>query len=580
MASSRAINVLFLIGLLLVPFVWDSFVAYQLGLFLLYGMVGQGVGLCWGRAGFLPLGQALFFGIGAYVFGATLKSADGSGIVLVAGLLAAVLAPALFAFGVGLLVFIRQIGSGPYFSLITLALTMLGFQLANSMDWLTGGFNGMTGIPALPGTDTYETLYYVIWAALVLVSGLLAYVGTAPFGQLLGATAQNEERLQYFGFNTALLKAIAFAISAAVAGLAGALFAPHQGIVTPQAVGFLLSAEIVVWTAVGGRASLIGPVLGAILIGFMASELRDSFQYWEVLIALIFVIVVIRFPGGLWSLVEGLARRAPSLGAKKARVRDIGIEKSRTDGPVDLVFEDVELVLGPVRILDKLSFRIETPGVHSIIGPNGAGKTSAFNVLTGRLEPTAGRIGYNGSPVGGLSRHRIARMGIARKLQIPSVFPDLSVGRNVDIALWAGDLTHAQMFTLSPFRWTTPLLAEMQGIFPFLGEADLSAGSLSLGQRQMLDFAMTCLTQSPLLLLDEPCAGLSSSETGEMIDAIEKIVALTGSTAIIIEHDMQVVERLSDHVLVLNQGALLANGAMEEIRADPAVRAVYGGGSK
>ncbi|MBW8638415.1 ATP-binding cassette domain-containing protein [Hoeflea sp. WL0058] len=579
MASSRAINVLFLIGLLLVPFMWDSFVAYQLGLFLLYGMVGQGIGLCWGRAGFLPLGQALFFGVGAYVFGFALKLEAGP-LILVAGLLAAILLPALIAFVVGFLVFIRQIGSGPYFSLITLALTMLGFQLANSMDWLTGGFNGMTGIPALPGTDTYETLYYVIWAALVLVSGVLAYVGTAPFGQLLGATAQNEERLQYFGVNTALLKAIAFAISAAVAGLAGALFAPHQGIVTPQSVGFLLSAEIVVWTAVGGRASLMGPVLGAILIGFMASELRDSFQYWEVLIALVFVVVVIRFPGGLWSLVEGLARRLPSIGAKGARKRDLETDKSRADGSVRLAFEDVELVLGPVRILDKLSFRIDTPGVHSIIGPNGAGKTSAFNVLTGRLKPTAGRIEYNGATVGGLSRHRIARKGIARKLQIPSVFPDLSVDRNLDIALWAGNLTLSQMFTLRPFRWSTPLLNEMYDIFPFLEDGRQPAGSLSLGQRQMLDFAMTCLTQSPLLLLDEPCAGLSSSETGEMIDAIERIVATTGSTAIIIEHDMQVVERLSNHVLVLNQGALLANGAMEEIRSNPAVQAVYGGGSK
>ena len=370
MASSRAIDVAFLFGLLLVPFVWDSFVAYQLGLFLLYGMVGQGIALCWGRAGFLPLGQALFFGLGAYIFGAGLKLYDGNYILLAGFFGAALLLPALFAFLVGILVFIRQIGSGPYFSLITLALTMLGFQLANSMDRLTGGFNGLTGIPALPGTDTYETLYYVIWGALIVVSGGLAFLAAAPFGQLLKATAQNEERLQYFAFNTAFLKAVAFAVSAAVAGLAGALFAPHQGIVTPQSVGFILSAEIVVWTAVGGRSSLIGPVLGSILIGFLASELRDSFKYWEVVIALIFIVVVVRFPNGLSGLLEELSARIFPVDNRKPRKRDVDIVKAPGTTPMSLEFDKVDLVIGPVHILNGLTFRIEGPGIHCIIGPN------------------------------------------------------------------------------------------------------------------------------------------------------------------------------------------------------------------
>lgn len=580
MASSRAINVVFLLALVLVPFVWDSFVAYQLGLFLLYGMVGQGVALCWGRAGFLPLGQALFFGIGAYVFGAGLKIHDGNYLVLAAFLAAALLLPALFAFLVGILVFIRQVGSGPYFSLITLALTMLGFQLANSMDWLTGGFNGMTAIPALPGTDTYETLYYVIWGALLLASGVLAFLARVPFGQLLKATAQNEERVQYFAFNTALLKAVAFAVSAAVAGLAGALFAPHQGIVTPQAVGFILSAEIVVWTAVGGRSSLVGPLLGSILIGFMASELRDTFRYWEVLIALIFIIVVIRYPGGLYGLLEGQVWQIVRTGSRKARERDIDIETVPAKSRVSLEFDNVDLTIGPVHILDRLSFRIEGPGIHCIIGPNGAGKTSALNVLTGRLKPTSGRILFGEHSVTGLPKYRIAAMGIARKLQIPSVFPELRVDENVDIALWSNRLSFPAMFTLRPYRWTSELHRELEMRFPFLAEGGMAAGALSLGQRQMLDYAMTCLTQSPLLLLDEPCAGLSTAETAQMIDAIEATIAGRGSTAIIIEHDMQVVERLSDHVLVLHQGSLLANGTMETIRDNTDVRAVYGGGTK
>ena len=179
-----------------------------------------------------------------------------------------------------------------------------------------------------------------------------------------------------------------------------------------------------------------------------------------------------------------------------------------------------------------------------------------------------------------MPQYRIAALGIARKLQIPSVFPELSVDRNIDIALWSNGLSFPAMFTLRPYRWVSALQRELETRFPFVAEGGVQAGALSLGQRQMLDYAMTCLTQSPLLLLDEPCAGLSTAETAQMIDAIEETIAGKGSTAIIIEHDMQVVERLSDHVLVLHQGALLANGTMERIRDNPYVRAVYGGGSK
>ena len=308
MGSTLAVSLAVLLGLALVPFVWSSFAAYELGLFLLYGMVGQGVALCWGRAGFLPLGQALFFGIGAYLAGAGLKAVGGDMWLLVPVLAGACLVPALLAGVVGALVFHRQVGSGPYFSLITLALAMLGFQLANSLVEVTGGFNGMTGIPAPAGIDPFEHLYFVIVAALAVTTAVIGHLGRSPFGQLLAAIAQNEERLQFFGFRTSRLKAAAFAASAGVAGLAGALYAPHQGIVTPQAVGFLLSAELVIWTAVGGRRSLAGPVLGAVAIGFLASGLRDAFLYWEVVVALVFVVVVLRWPDGVAGMLGAAAR--------------------------------------------------------------------------------------------------------------------------------------------------------------------------------------------------------------------------------------------------------------------------------
>ena len=570
------------LGLLVVPFVWSSFTAYEFGLYLLYGMVGQGIALCWGRAGFLPLGQALFFGIGAYLAGGGLKTFGGDSWLIVPVLAGACLVPALLAGAVGALVFHRQVGSGPYFSLITLALAMLGFQLANSLVEVTGGFNGMTGIPALAGLDPFEHLYFVVVAALAVTTAALAWLGRAPFGQLLGAIAQNEERLQFFAFRTSRLKAAAFAVSAGVAGLAGALYAPHQGIVTPQAVGFLLSAELVLWTAVGGRASLAGPVLGAVAIGFLASGLRDSFVYWEVVVALVFVVVVLRLPDGMAGLLATVLRVAGRSGAPAEGARERGITLPAPVGKPSpsLRFEAVGVTVGSVEILNNLSFRVDTKAIHCLIGPNGAGKTSALNALTGKLPLTAGDIRWAGQSLAGERAYGAAARGIGRKSQVPSIFPELTIGQNVDIALWANRLRPVELVRMAPYRWRTPLLAGLESRFPFLRGGDQPAGALSVGERQMLDFALTMLAEPELVLLDEPCAGLSVEETVRMTEAIAALTAEIGATGIIIEHDMEVVDRLSDHVLVMHQGGLLASGTLDEVRRDPAVQAVYAGGSK
>ena len=599
--SVAAAGAVFL-GLALVPFIWGSFTAYELGLYLLYGMVGQGIALCWGRAGFLPLGQALFFGIGAYLAGAGLRAVGGESWLLAPVLAGACLVPALFAGVVGALVFHRQVGSGPYFSLITLALAMLGFQLANSLVDVTGGFNGMTGIPAPAGIDPFEHLYFVILVALALTTAVIGYLLRSPFGQLLAAVAQNEERLQFFGCRTSRLKALAFAASAGVAGLAGALYAPHQGIVTPQAVGFLLSAELVIWTAVGGRASLAGPVLGAVAIGFLASGLRDAFLYWEMVVALVFVVVVLRWPGGmagiLRSAVEAAGRvvgraggragggtgrsphRLPRPGEGAPEERGITLPAPVAKPVPRLRFDSVDVAVGSVEILKGLSFEIDTRAIHCLIGPNGAGKTSALDALTGKLPLAAGDIRWGGDSLAGERVYGTAARGIGRKSQVPSIFPELTIGQNVDIALWANRLRPVELFRMTPYRWRTPLLERLESRFAFLGDAGQPAGSLSVGERQMLDFALTMLAEPDLVLLDEPCAGLSVEETARMTEAIAELTAEIGATGIIVEHDMQVVERLSDHVLVMHQGRLLASGTMDEIRSDPEVQAVYAGGSK
>ena len=175
---------------------------------------------------------------------------------------------------------------------------------------------------------------------------------------------------------------------------------------------------------------------------------------------------------------------------------------------------------------------------------------------------------------------RMAGLGIGRKLQVPSIFPELTIRQNIDIALWVNRLKFGNVLSMRPYRWHKALKDRLERAFPFLIDAEVLAGKLSVGQRQMLDFSMTVLAEPDLILLDEPCAGLSKAETEIMISAIADLAKSSKATFIIVEHDMQVVELLSDHVLVMHQGRLLAQGSLEQIRANPEVKRVYAGGSK
>jgi branched-chain amino acid transport system permease protein len=565
-------------ALVAVPVLGDDYLAYQLGLYLLYGLVAQGIALTWGRCGFLPLGQALFFGLGAYVSGGVLKAAQAQPAWWWAWPLA-VLAPALLAWALARLLFARRFESGPYFSLITLALAMLGFQIASQWSSITGGFNGLGGIPDLPSLDRYSTLYGLIAAVVLVCTAAWVALDRLPLGTLWRATAEQENRLQFFGFATDRLKATAFGLSGALAGLAGALYAPHQGLVTPPVVGFQLSAELLIWAAVGGRGSPYGALLGAVGIGWLSATLRQSFVYWEVIVALLFIAVVLRFPGGAVALAaplwRRLARRNRTLAAVGAPPRPGAAEHE------ELVFEGVRVVQHGVTILDGLDLRVGTRGVHGLIGPNGAGKTSAFNALTARLPLAAGHIRWCGEDLAGLTADAIARRGVGRKFQIPSVFPNLTVAEHLRLAMWAQRATAPDLLRSRTHNWQTPLRAALEAQLPFLVEAaDRPAGALSQGQRQMLELVLTLLPEPRLLLLDEPCAGLSTQETALQLALIDMAVRRLHNTALLIEHDLSAVERLAAQVHVLHQGRRLASGTLAQIQAEPAVQAVYAGGRK
>jgi ABC-type uncharacterized transport system ATPase subunit/ABC-type branched-subunit amino acid transport system permease subunit len=576
-ASFLARNGLLLAVLLAVPVVGGEFWAYQLGLYLIYAIAAVGLGLAWGQAGILSLGQGLFVGLAAYVAALCLK-ATANPLLMYLGIPAAILVAAVLAFAVAAVVFKGRTESGPAFSLITLALALSGFQIATSWTAVTGGFNGLIGIPGLPGIDGILPLYILIAAALVPTVALADWLVRAPIGTLWRAVAQDERRLAFFGYSTPLIKAAVFAVAGGFAGLAGAIYAPQQNLVTPDLTGFAFSGSLVVFAAVGGRFTVLGPVLGAVVVGILSAELRERVVWWELVVGLFFILVVLRFPGGLMSLFRPFNRWIPARIGKPA-ISEAPAKRGPAT-PSSVAFDDVRVKLGDVTILDGLSLATAEEGTLCVIGPNGAGKTSTLNVLTGALPRRSGRILIGGDEVRRPTPAGIARRGIGRKFQTPSVFPGLTIGENLAIALWSGRVRWWHLLRPSLYGWTSPVLREMQRRFRFLEASERRASDLSHGERQVLELTMALCTEPRLLLLDEPCAGLSHQETGAVVALIRWARQTLGLRIIIIEHDMELVRQLADRVVVLHQGKFLSQGTIEAVQADAAVRAVYVGGTR
>ncbi|MCY4461705.1 MAG: ATP-binding cassette domain-containing protein [Albidovulum sp.] len=581
MASILLRASLLLAVLLPIPVLFGEFTAYQIGLYLIYGIAAQGIGFLWGKTGVLPLGQAIFFGISAYAGAMSLRFADGLALQLAAAA-AIILLLSSAAFVVAFLIFRGRSESGPFFSLITLALAMIAEQTAGTATEFTGGFNGFSGFASIGGLDPFGNLYYVIAAAAVGMSLLLFAINRSPANLIVRAVADNEPRLQLLGYPTHAVKSLAFAFSAASAALAGILFASHQGIVTPTSTGFALSAELVILTAIGGRFHVLGPLIGAVVVGWASAELRFNFPYWELIMAAAFIIVVLRAPGGIAELLDNsFMRFAPNSPRDESARKDAPMPQGRRVAG-SLEFDNVHLQAGVVRILNGISFKTPDTGIISVIGPNGAGKTSALNAITGHLRLTSGRIRFVGDRIDSLPPWQALNCGIGRKLQVPSVFKSMSVMENIAVSMLAGRASWTDYFRTRAFAWRSEELSRVlnrRGV-PLKNSMEKQVGTLPQGHRQFLEFAMAIASGPSLLLLDEPCAGLSPEETALMSSLIREFQENSGGLVIVIEHDMSIVEATSDKVLVLHQGEVLAFDSYEAVRNDPNVMAVYAGSTK
>ncbi len=321
--------------LLLAPAFLSPFQIHLLGKFLAFAIVALGLDLIWGYGGMLSLGQGLFFGLGAYAMAMYLKlEASGSRLPdfmvwsgrdtlpffwqpfasPVVAITMALLAPMALAAVVAYLVFRSRI-QGVYFSIITQALTLIVSILFVGQQDLTGGTNGITDFHtifgfSLAGSGTQLALYLATLLCLGLAYLLCSRIASSRFGRLLIAMRDDEQRVRFLGYDPVKLKTLVFTVSAGLAGLAGALFVPQVGIISPSALGVVPSVEMVVWVAVGGRGTLVGAILGALLVNAAKSSLSASFpDIWQYFLGALFVGTVLLFPTGLMGWFDSLRTR-------------------------------------------------------------------------------------------------------------------------------------------------------------------------------------------------------------------------------------------------------------------------------
>jgi branched-chain amino acid transport system permease protein len=444
----------------------------------------------------------------------------------------------------------------PLLILLTLGISQLLQRTATSLPDVTGGANGKLA----PALDLVGGYYLVLAACVVVVALTHAWLGKGRRALFQTAVQSNPVRAEHLGIDLRSTRLVAFTASGAVAGLAGALFAPVAGIVTPAALGLALSTSVLTWLAVGGMGSVAGPFLGAVLLTAGTQALGGVWQSWCVFAtAALFVIVVQVAPSGLAGLVRRLLGGGRDVPTLPTRLRPVTKTATKTAGPDRaedrslLRVEDVEVSFGGTPVLRGASLSVERGECVCLIGPNGAGKSTLLGAIAGSVEVSRGSVTFRGEDVTHQPSFRRVRRGMGRMFQVAHVFDDMTVADNRRAAAVMAGQEHAVDPT----------------------EAGVLAGGLSMAHRRHLELDMVLAGPPDLLLLDEPAAGLSHDETAELARRIRAVAADGRCGVVVVEHDMELVRDLADRVVVLSRGEVIADGSMDEIVAHDTVRTAY-----
>ncbi len=544
----------------------------------IYALYGAGVNLLIAYAGLVPFGASVFFGCGSYAAALAMQHLAGNEA---AGLLVAVAYSLVSALLLGLVILRRR---GLYFSLLTLAASQIAFEIVFRWTELTGGENGLQSLPRplMPGALAFHAF---ACAVVVAILALLWRFVHSPLGRSLQAVRDNEPRMASLGYDTSRLKLAAFTLAGVVVGLAGGLLAVLLQGAYPNNLSWQHAGDALLMVVLGGVHHALGPLWGAASFIMLEDWLSALLENWWLVFAPIIIVFALVAPEGLHGLLRRATRQPgwtlvrPTIPPMPAAIRPLQPGRRQLDParPI-LAITGLSKQFGSLHVAREISLDVLPYGLHSLIGPNGAGKTTFFNMLTGLLPPNAGQIRFLGTDVTRLPVHRRSRLGLGRSFQIVSMFANLTAFENVRVAAqaqsphrrfaWRDAHTIAE---LNERAWSLLAAVGLQG------RAAETCRNLSHGEQRLLEIAVTLATDAPLLLLDEPLAGLAEADR---VVVSRLIRSLADSRAVLlVEHDLDRVVALSDRITVLHQGRLIADGPPAEVVARPEVVAAYLGPS-
>jgi ABC-type branched-subunit amino acid transport system ATPase component/ABC-type branched-subunit amino acid transport system permease subunit len=543
-----------------------------------------GLNMLVGFTGLTSFGHSAWFGIGAYAAALAQKHWLPGQIGL--PLLFSLAFVAALSTVVGMLILRRR---GVYFALLTLAFVALTYAIAFRWTALTGGEDGLGGLQrggfaAIP-LDNADVYYAFVALVALGVLYVLLRVTRSPFGHVLVAIRENQQRATFQGYDVNRYRLGVFVLSAAVTGLGGALLGFNNYLVSAEAVSVAFSGELLAMVVIGGMHHILGPALGVVFYILFRELFSIWTSNWLLWFGLVFVGFVLFSPAGLvgiWAKLKRRWRPPPEEAAamSKRRIYE-GLPlpdflcPPAPQGTV-LEIEGASKHFGGIRAVSDASLAVAAGEVHALIGPNGAGKTTLFNLASGLYPPERGSVRLNGREIQRLPSHRICGQGLARSFQITNLFRGLSIYENLRLSLQA---CHPARFNAWRDIDSYPEIhAQTAELVRFLGLEGIEAiegGALSYGGQRLVDLGIALGSKPRVLLLDEPLAGLAAAERERVSRLVKSIAA--GIPVLIVEHDIDRVLGFSQRVTVMNQGEVLMAGTPDEVRGDRRVQQVYTG---
>ncbi|MBV9522714.1 MAG: ATP-binding cassette domain-containing protein [Alphaproteobacteria bacterium] len=561
------------------PFFLDIYTINILIRSLLYACVALTVDILWGYTGILTFGQSAFFGIGAYACGLAFShlelTPETAILAFIGGLAVAAAAAALvgwLAFGYGV--------SAIYISVVTLVLPIVVTQILFSGGTFTGSSSGLSGF------DTFdldlETWFWIAGSGLVLLTAAAWLFVRSDAGRLLVAIRENEQRCEYLGIDTARLKTILLVVSALIAAAAGYAYAGFTDVIAPELAGFVFGTELVIWVALGGRGTLIGPVAGTILIDLTSAYLSGSLPFvWKLVIGIAFVGVIVALPQGFIPVIGAAWRRVRQrrAGAPAAipalRSADLRPAPAAGTATAAIALHDLSRRYGSLRVLEAIDLTARSGELLSLVGPNGAGKTTLIRCIADGHERTSGRVLVQGHDILRYGPQRCVGFGLGRKFQTATVFETLTV---------AECLRLARTRLERPSLWRRdPVLSVPQAALQVITATGLdqqlgtAVKHLSHGMKQALELAMVLTLEPSILLLDEPTAGLTKPERSLIGGILTVLAREHGLCILLVEHDLDFVREISSRIIVLHQGRIVLDGTVEDVIGSALVRTIYAG---